>query len=202
MNFTTTLGLTFATLAFVLSPGPANIAVLITSARDGFMAGFFLAIGEVIGALIYLIIAMFSLAVLSSAIEPVMIYVKFGGAMYLVYLGYMQFISNSALKDEARQRRSPLNQMLVGLLINGSNPKLVLFYLSFLPLFIDLNTLTLPVGIQIVFIIGSTLLAGISVVCGLGQQLSRLMRHTKMAQRVNRISGVMMIGVGISVARS
>ncbi|OEJ64076.1 LysE family translocator [Magnetovibrio blakemorei] len=202
MDFSTTLSLSLAALVFVLSPGPANLAVLVTSARDGFRAGFFLAVGEVIGAVLYLVLALSSLAILSATLAPVMVYVKFCGATYLIYLGYKQFTSPGVHVDEIRPGRSQSKQILVGFLINGTNPKLIVFYLSFLPLFVDLNSLSTLVATQIVFTVGLTLLVGISIVCVLGQQLKRLMNRPKIARRVNKISGLVMMGVGISVARS
>lgn len=202
MDVSTTLSLSLAALVFVLSPGPANLAVLVTSARDGFRAGFFLAVGEVLGAVLYLVLALSSLAILSATLAPVMVYVKLGGAMYLIYLGYKQFTRSGVDVDEIRPGRSQSKQILVGFLINGTNPKLIVFYLSFLPLFVDLNSLTPLVATQIVFTVGMTLLGGISLVCVLGQQLKRLMSRPKIARRVNKISGLVMMGVGVSVARS
>lgn len=202
MDGASVLNLVLATLVFVLSPGPANLAVLATSANHGFRAGFLLAVGEVIGAVLYLLIALFSLGALASVLAPLMVYVKLAGAMYLVYLGYKQFTSKDMVLDETQPARSPLKQMMVGFLINGTNPKLVVFYLSFLPLFVDLTTLTPLVGGQIVLTVAATLLAGISLVCILGQQLRRLMKRPGNARWVNRTTGVIMMGVGVSVARS
>lgn len=202
MDFITTANLGLAALVFVLSPGPANMAVLAASARDGFAPGFLLAVGEVIGAVLYLVIALFSLGALASVLAPVMAYVKLAGAAYLVYLGYRQFTSGDVAIEGARPERSPLKQMLVGFLINGTNPKLVVFYLSFLPLFVDLGTLTPWVGGQIVATVGLALLAGITLVCVLGQQLRRLLKRPAVAKRVNRVTGLIMMGVGVSVARS
>src|SRR3989339_2185734 len=177
MDFPMILNLSLATLVFVLSPGPANLAVLAASASHGFRLGFLLAVGEVIGAVLYLLIALFSLGALASVLAPMMVYVKLAGDMYLVYLGYKQFTSQDMALDESQPARSPLKQMMVGFLINGTNPKLVVFYLSFLPLFVDLTTLTPLVGGQIVLTVAATLLAGISLVCILGQQLRRLMKR-------------------------
>ena len=201
MDFTTTLNLVLASLVFVLSPGPANLAVLATSARNGFRAGFLMALGEVIGAVLYLLIALFSLGAMASVLAPVMVYVKSAGAVYLIYLGYRQFTSKDVAFDDPMPERSAAKQMLVGFIINGANAKLVVFYLSFLPLFVDLKTLTPMIGGQIVLTVGLTLLAGISVVCLLGQQLRRLLKHPAIARRVNRITGAIIIGVGVSVAR-
>lgn len=202
MDFSSLLSLVMATLVFVLSPGPANMAVLATTTRDGFAAGFFLAVGEVIGAVLYLLIALFSLGMLASVLAPVMAYIKLAGAMYLIFLGYKQFTSKGLAIEDVRLERSPVKQMLVGFLINGTNPKLVMFYLSFLPLFVDLSSLSPLMGIQIVVTVALSLLAGITLVCVLGQQLRRFLTHPAMARRVNRISGVVMMGVGIAVARS
>jgi len=201
MDFTTTLNLVLASLVFVLSPGPANLAVLATSARNGFRAGFLMALGEVIGAVLYLLIALFSLSAMASVLAPVMVYVKLAGAMYLIYLGYRQFTSTDVALEEPQAVRSAFKQILVGFLINGANAKLVVFYLSFLPLFVDLKTLTPMIGGQVVLTVGLTLLAGISMVCLLGQQLRRFLKHPAIARRVNRITGAIIIGVGVSVAR-
>lgn len=201
MDLTTTLNLVLASLVFVLSPGPANLAVLATSARTGFRAGFLMALGEVIGAVLYLLIALFSLGAMASVLAPVMVYVKLAGAMYLIYLGYRQFTSTDVALDELQPERSAFKQILVGFLINGANAKLVVFYLSFLPLFVDLKTLTPMIGGQVVLTVGLTLLAGISMVCLLGQQLRRFLKHPAIARRVNRITGAIIIGVGVSVAR-
>ena len=202
MDFTTTLNLVLASLVFVLSPGPANLAVLATSARSGFRAGFLMALGEVIGAVLYLLIALFSLGAMASVLAPVMVYVKLAGAMYLIYLGYKQFTSKDVSLEDPQAERSAFKQILAGFLINGTNAKLVVFYLSFLPLFVDLKMLTPMIGGQIVLTVGLTLLAGISVVCLLGQQLRRLLKRPAIARRVNRITGAVIIGVGVSVARS
>lgn len=202
MDVSTTVSLALATLVFVLSPGPANVAVLVTSARDGFRAGFLLAVGEVIGAVVYLVIALFSLAVVASVLAPAMPVVKMAGAAYLIYLGYKQFTAKDVALTGTRRVRSLARQVLVGFLINGTNPKLVVFYLSFLPLFVDLDGLTTVQGVQIVLTVGATLLGGISIVCVLGQQVRRLLSHAAVARRVNRVSGLVMMGVGVSVARS
>lgn len=202
MDFATTLNLALASLVFVLSPGPANLAVLATSARSGIRSGFMMALGEVIGAVLYLLVALFSLGVMASVLTPIMAYVKLVGAMYLIYLGYRQFTSKDVAIDDTQTHRSASKQILVGFLINGTNAKLVVFYLSFLPLFVDLNTITLAIAGQIIVTVGLTLLMGISLVCVLGQQLRRLLKHPSIARRINRVSGAIIIGVGVSVARS
>lgn len=202
MDFSTTLNLALATLLFVLSPGPANMAVLATSTREGFASGFLLAVGEVIGAVLYLLIALFSLGALASMLAPMMAYIKLAGALYLIYLGYRQFTSKEVALEHERCERSPFKQMLVGFLINGTNPKLVMFYLSFLPLFVDLNTLTPLTGLEIVVTVALSLLGGITTVCVLGQQLRRLLKRPVVARRINRITGAIMMGVGVAVARS
>jgi len=202
MDFATTLNLALASLVFVLSPGPANLAVLATSARSGIRSGFMMALGEVVGAVLYLLVALFSLGVMASVLTPIMAYVKLVGAMYLIYLGYRQFTSKDVAIDDTQTHRSAAKQILVGFLINGTNAKLVVFYLSFLPLFVDLNTITPAIAGQITVTVGLTLLMGISLVCVLGQQLRRLLKHPSIARRINRVSGAIIIGVGVSVARS
>ena len=65
--------------------------------------------------------------------------VRWIGAGYLIYLGVMQFrLSRLELDSSNQIPTNTIKQFLMGFLIGGTNPKVILFYLSFIPLFLDL----------------------------------------------------------------
>lgn len=202
MDLNTFLMLALAAFLFATSPGPGTLAVLSTSTRSGFRAGFFLSLGEVMGDLLYLTVALFSLGIMASFLSPVMSYVKIFGALYLIYLGYKQFTSPAVDVVDSGSTRSDLRQVMVGFLIAGTNPKVIVFYLSFLPLFVNLEGISLLYGVQVAATIGVTVLVGLTVINILGQQLRRLVAKPRFAKRLNQVTGSIMIGVGLAVAKS
>lgn len=202
MDIQALLALVLAAFIFAVSPGPGNMAVLATSTRYGFMPGFFLSVGEVLGDLLYLSIALFSLGVMAELLAPIMTWLKFLGAAYLIYLGYKQFTAKEIKIEQATAARSPSKQILVGFLISGTNPKVVVFYLSFLPLFVDLQNMGLVTGLQVGVVVGLTVLFGLTIIAILGQQLRKLVQRPTIAQAVNKVTGGVMMGVGVAVARA
>ena len=101
--------------------------------------------------------------------------------------------------DNNVSAQSHLRELLSGFLLAGTNPKVMIFYLLVLPSLIDLNQVSLSYGLKIVATVAISLLLGLVVIGVLGKKLRKLIRSQKMALRVNRIFGVIMIGVGFSL---
>jgi homoserine/homoserine lactone efflux protein len=125
--------------------------------------------------------------------------VQYFGACYLFYLGYSQWRAGKFNMDNNVSAQSHLRELLSGFLLAGTNPKVMIFYLSVLPSLIDLNQVSLSYGLKIVATVAISLLLGLVVIGVLGKKLRKLIRSQKMALRVNRIFGVIMIGVGFSL---
>ncbi|MDB4099669.1 LysE family transporter, partial [Candidatus Thioglobus sp.] len=90
-------------------------------------------------------------------------------------------------------------ELLTGFLLAGTNPKVMIFYLSVLPSLIDLNQVGLAYGLKIVTTVAISLLLGLVFIGVLGKKLRKLISSQKIALRVNRIFGGIMIGVGFSL---
>ena len=136
MDFATFFSLAGAAFIFGISPGPGTLAALSVSTTQGLRSGLILGAGEAVGDVFYLTMAILSLGYLSTYLEPVMIVVRWIGAGYLIYLGVMQFRLSRLQLDSSQQIPTGfLKQFLMGFLIGGTNPKVILFYLSFIPLF-------------------------------------------------------------------
>lgn len=194
------LSLTFATFVYAISPGPGLFAVLAISTRYGPIPAIWLSIGHTIGDIIYVALAMLTLNVLSEVISNSMLYVKILGASYLIYIGYQQWRSKGISFEQSSQKNSTLKLLMAGFVVGVTNPKTIIFYLSFLPIFIDLNNLTVVTEIEVISVIGFTVFFVLSLANIMGIKLRKHIENPIIIKRVNELTGITMILVGCFVA--
>jgi len=200
MDLLTLLSLAFATFVYAISPGPGLFAVLSTSTRYGAVSALWLSIGHTIADMLYVSIAMFALTILAQTIEQSMAYVKFFGAAYLLYIGYQQYIAKGVSFEARSDKKSIVKLLVAGFVVGGTNPKSIIYYLSFLPVFIDLNNLTLTTEVEVLSVVGITVLFVLSLANVLGFKLRAHLENPGVIRRVNEITGVTMMLVGVFVA--
>jgi len=194
------LSLTFATFVYAISPGPGLFAVLAISTRYGPIPAIWLSLGHTIGDIIYVALAMLTLTVLSDVISNSMLYVKILGASYLIYIGYQQWRSKGISFEQSSQKNSTLKLLIAGFVVGVTNPKTIIFYLSFLPIFIDLNNLTVVTEIEVISVIGFTVFFVLSLANIMGIKLRKHIENPIIIKRVNELTGITMILVGCFVA--
>jgi|TARA_B100001245_G_C22876155_1_gene421343 threonine/homoserine/homoserine lactone efflux protein len=200
MDLFTLLSLTFATFVYAISPGPGLFAVLAISTRYGPIPAIWLSLGHTIGDIIYVALAMLTLTVLSDVISNSMLYVKILGASYLIYIGYQQWRSKGISFEQSSQKNSTLKLLMAGFVVGVTNPKTIIFYLSFLPIFIDLNNLTVVTEIEVISVIGFTVFFVLSLANIMGIKLRKHIENPIIIKRVNELTGITMILVGCFVA--
>ena len=200
MDWLTLLSLTIATFIYAISPGPGLFAVLAISTRYGAMSAMWLSFGHTVGDIIYVTVAMLALSALAEIINNSLLYVKILGASYLIYIGYQQWRSKGVSFDQSNKKESILKLLLAGFIVGVTNPKTIIFYLSFLPIFVDLNNLTIATEVQVISVIGFTVFFVLSLANVLGLKLRRHIENPAVIKRVNEVTGVTMILVGIFVA--
>ena len=200
MDLFTLLSLTFATFVYAISPGPGLFAVLAISTRYGPIPAIWLSLGHTIGDIIYVALAMLTLNVLSDVISNSMLYVKILGASYLIYIGYQQWHSKGISFEQSSQKNSTLKLLMAGFVVGVTNPKTIIFYLSFLPIFIDLNNLTVVTEIEVISVIGFTVFFVLSLANIMGVKLRKHIENPIIIKRVNELTGITMILVGCFVA--
>jgi threonine/homoserine/homoserine lactone efflux protein len=200
MDLFTLLSLTFATFVYAISPGPGLFAVLAISTRYGSIPAIWLSLGHTIGDIIYVALAMLTLNVLSDVISNSMLYVKILGASYLIYIGYQQWRSKGISFEQSSQKNSTLKLLMAGFVVGVTNPKTIIFYLSFLPIFIDLNNLTVVTEIEVISVIGFTVFFVLSLANIMGIKLRKHIENPIIIKRVNELTGITMILVGCFVA--
>ena len=198
MDFTTLISLSVAAFIFGISPGPGTLAALSISTTRGLRSGLILSAGEAVGDITYLILAILSLGYLAQILEPVMIAVRWLGAGYLIYLGISQFrLISININSNTPSSKNLIRLFFMGFLIGGTNPKVILFYLSFIPLFIDLSNIELTTGLQIASTVYVSVFTSLVVVCIAGNQIKSWISRPRSIKILNRITGTMMIFVGL-----
>lgn len=129
-----------AVLLFLMLPGPGTFTLLTASGRFGILAGYLTMAGLMVGDQLLIAAAALGVAALLQA-EPMMFRaLQFVGAAYLVWVGLQLLrapVSDAAPNASATEQRPTHRHFQHGLLVALVNPKAILFYVAFLPLFID-----------------------------------------------------------------
>ncbi len=130
----------FTGVAFALAmvPGPDNIFVLTQSALHGRLAGFIVTLGLASGLIFHTTAVALGVAVIFQTSQYAFTVLKYVGAVYLLYLAWKAFrASSSRITDGTATRISIPKLYLRGLIMNITNPKITIFFLAFLPQFVD-----------------------------------------------------------------
>ncbi|MEJ1098366.1 MULTISPECIES: LysE family translocator [unclassified Pseudoxanthomonas] len=132
------LAFSLVSLGMVLTPGPNMIYLISRSISQGPMAGLISLAGVALGFVFYMLCAAFGITVLVMAIPYAYDALRFGGALYLLYLAWQAVKpgGRSPLQVRELPKDSPRRLFAMGLLTNLLNPKAAVLYLSLLPQFI------------------------------------------------------------------
>lgn len=178
-----------------------SVSVLTVSARAaafGFTHGMFAALGIVIADIIFILLAVYGLALLAELMGEQFTLIKYIGGVYLVWLGISLWRADArARKTEAIRQSSLGSSFLSGFLITLGDQKAILFYLGFFPAFIDLSLMT-PTDTLIVIIIAIIGVGGAKLVYAwLADRASLLFKNTQAVRGINMLAGGVMIAVGM-----
>jgi threonine/homoserine/homoserine lactone efflux protein len=127
-----------AATALAVVPGPA-VAYIVTQSIDrGRRAGIVSALGVASGGLVHVAAATVGLSALIASSATAFTIVKLVGAVYLIIVGIRRILSGDSDEPESRALRLPLHRVYrQGVIVNVLNPKTALFFLAFLPQFVD-----------------------------------------------------------------
>jgi RhtB (resistance to homoserine/threonine) family protein len=128
---------TVAALAVIASPGPDIFYVLSRAMSSGRRAGSLSALGIASGEVVHTLLAVFGLAALLRASTVAFSLLKYLGAVYLVYLGVRAIFDRSGTILENSQRATDWKVFRQAVFTNLFNPKAILFYVTFLPQFVN-----------------------------------------------------------------
>jgi len=191
--------LAFAGAMFLLAitPGPGVFATISRGLASGFNNAAFVVLGIVLGDIIFLLLAIFGLSAIASVLGDFFIIVKYLGGAYLLYLGYKILTSKiDETKVDGVYELSWKKNFLAGLLITLANPKVILFYLGFLPTFVNLQTLT-AIDIIIISTIVTIVLGGVMLGYAYSASGAKKLFKSKSAKRkMNVVAGTTMLSAG------
>ena len=140
-----------AALVLLLTPGPAVLYIVTRSVEQGRLAGLVSALGVHVGTLVHVAAAALGLSALLVSSALAFDVVKYLGALYLIYLGVRKLLGwDQAPGGGALPPRSLRRLFGQGVIVNVLNPKTALFFLAFLPQFVDVSRGR--VGVQILFL--------------------------------------------------
>ena len=127
-----------ASVALAVVPGPAVLYIVAQSVDQGRLAGLFSAAGISVGGLVHVVAATIGLSSILASSATAFTIVKYAGAAYLIVLGVRRLLTRELLEDEvSRAPRSRRRLFVDGVVVNVLNPKTALFFLAFLPQFVD-----------------------------------------------------------------
>lgn len=132
--------LAFAVAAFVIAitPGPDMALQMSRAINHGFWHGIASGLGAMTGILVHTSLAAFGISVLIVAAPPLFLALKIAGALYLIWLAWQAITKGGGIRLAGAARREPTlwQSYATGVGINLLNPKVVLFFVTFLPQFV------------------------------------------------------------------
>jgi threonine/homoserine/homoserine lactone efflux protein len=192
-----------AGLALNLTPGPDMLYVAARGASEGRPAGIVSALGIGVGTLVHIALVAAGLAALLAAIPVAYLALRLGGAAYLVWLGVKAFRAAPDTGALAPLPPAPLGAIFrQGVITNVLNPKVALFFLAFLPQFVDPSRgdpVLQVVALGLLFDVSGTLV-NVAVALASSRVAARLRSTSSTTRLVQRATGVLFIGLGARLA--
>lgn len=186
-------------LVFLLIPGPGNLALVLSTSKGGVRGGLAATAGVILGDQVLMWLAVAGVAALLSAYPAAFQLVQWVGAGYLAWLGGTMLTSKpgAPLPINIHPRQYLRQAMLITLL----NPKAILFYMAFFPLFVD------PVRQQGLVTYGfmAATIAALTFAYGLGATLlthffaERVRANPAIGRVLEKVAGVFLIGFGLKL---
>ncbi|MBC5809912.1 MAG: LysE family translocator [Candidatus Eremiobacteraeota bacterium] len=203
MHWATLAAFAFLELTLCLIPGPAVLLTVSSALRRGVRTGLAAACGILAGNTLYFVLSGLGVVALLLASARVFVFLKWGGALYLAYLGLRALfarkgiVPDPAALESGERRRA----FAAGFLTQVSNPKAIVFFVAILPQFIDTRA---PLAAQLVALtlisttIEAIVLTGYSLGAG---ALRRSAAVERASLWIERIGGAVLIAIAARIAR-
>jgi threonine/homoserine/homoserine lactone efflux protein len=192
-----------ASWALILLPGPDMLYVITRGIAQGPKAGLLSAMGITLGILVHTVFAALGLAVLLQTSAPAFFIMKTFGAIYLVYLGFKAFRDNSGFTLHTQQITASFRTIFwQGALSNLLNPKIALFYLAFLPQFVNREGGNVPIQMALLGLLFALFgVAFLSVVGYFAGEIGRWLSSSPyVTGKLRWLAGSLFIGLGVRLA--
>ena len=194
-------GFIMAVVAFQLIPGPGTITILNASARSGAGGGLKAVFGTLAGDFIYMLAAVLGLAAILGAHPGILRSVQWIGTGYLCWIGFK--LLRATVADPASGPASDIigwNYFRQALAVSLTNPKVIIFFMAFFPLFLGEGSTPLTLLTLMLHVTAISFLYQAGLVF-IGKTARQLFSRWRYARRIaTRLAGVALIGFGIKLA--
>ncbi len=192
-----------ASTALAISPGPDNIYVLTQSIVNGKKYGLATVAGLMTGCFVHTTLVAFGVSAIIKQSDTLFFIIKLFGALYLIFLAYKVFRSDSALQLESRTiEKKSLGQLFrQGFIMNVLNPKVSIFFLAFFPGFLFskmLSNILQFYALGVLFVITGVVVFG-SIAILAGTISSYLKKNSKAGIFLKWLQIIVFIGIAIFI---
>ena len=201
LSFETIIAFVTASVVLSLVPGPDNIFVMTNSALKGWKVGFYITIGLCTGLIGHTILVAIGVSVIFQTSLLAFNGLKIIGACYLVYLGWLSLQSKELKIGSTASENANKSYFVTGVVMNLTNPKVALFFLVFLPQFV--NPINGSVKIQIFqlgFLFILSALCVFSSIAFLGSVLEVYLKKSSVVNKnINNIAALVYFALAINL---
>jgi threonine/homoserine/homoserine lactone efflux protein len=196
--------LIFASIYFVAvaSPGPCIAAAVARGLAQGTQAAPAFIAGFVVGDLIWFAVAATGFAVVAQTYEIVFTLIKYAGCAYLLFMAWKIWTAPIFAADvlAANQKMRAFPSFLGSLSLTLGNPKVIVFYLSVMPLVVDLKSITPLVFIEMGLVIIVVFVPVLATTLLLADRARRVFTSAPALKRINRATAGVMAGAAVAIA--
>jgi threonine/homoserine/homoserine lactone efflux protein len=196
------LAFLIAAFALNLAPGPDMLYVIGRSVGQGRKAGIVSSLGVFVGCWVHILAAAFGIAALLRSSPVAFNAVRYAGAAYLIYLGIKMLAQKTDLASQQLKAERLGVIFRQGAITNMLNPKVAIFFLAFLPQFVDArrgNVVLQILLLGLIFNVGGTLV-NLAVAYAGGTLGELLRRNQSIARLQRRFTGLIFVGLGLRLA--
>ena len=187
-----------AATLLAITPGPGIFYVLSRSLTGGRIEGFLSAAGTFAGGLVHVVAAAVGISAIIATSVLAFVFIKYAGAFYLIYLGIGMIRSRNLPMKESTQIARPSHTFRQGILTEVLNPKTALFFLSFIPQFVNPQLGKVMLQFLTLGFLSVTLntIADLAVILFAAPIGIRLKSSPRFRRNQRVVSGTAMIGLG------
>ncbi len=191
-----------AIIVFLAIPGPGNLALITSTGKGGIAGGLAATLGVIGGDQVLMWSAVAGVAALLTAYPAAFHVVQWAGAVYLAWLGIKMLLAKPGAKPILNIE--PRHYFRQAALITLLNPKAIVFYMAFFPLFVDpaRHQGLLTFGVMATTIAALTFLYGLIVVLLTHHLAERMRANPVFGQVLEKVAGVFLLGFGLKLAVS
>jgi threonine/homoserine/homoserine lactone efflux protein len=190
-----------AEFVFAVTPGQSVAALVARVINRGWRSVLPFLAAMWIGEIIWLTCAVAGLSHIAQTFHEAFVVLKYLGVAYLFYLAYRMWTARVEEKEAVLPKgERPTRLFFAGLAVTLGNPKLMVFYIAFLPSIIDMAMVTPFIWLELTLTLGLALIAADFIWILLASQARRWLKSPRAVKLANRVSATVMGGAATAIA--